>query len=152
MQVRLATKQDINALLQIRPGITLDLLNDRLLKQESNQLEYLVCEVNGQLVSHVVLKWLDGPTQRGYPDIEDLYTHSDQRGKGYGTALIAECEMRAKSRGIKKIGLAVNPQLNCPARKLYEKLGYKHTGGAPYVDGVYDGVEDWCIDMVKDLT
>jgi ribosomal protein S18 acetylase RimI-like enzyme len=81
----------------------------------------------------------------------DLYTKTEERGKGYGTALIVECENRAKSRGYKKIGLAVNPNLNDHARKLYEKLGYVHDGGKSYIDGVYDGIDDWCVDLEKEL-
>jgi hypothetical protein len=54
-------------------------------------------------------------------------------------------------KGFNKIGLAVNPDENCSAHKLYKKLGFKDTGEKPYVDGVYNGVEDWCIDMEKKL-
>ena len=33
--------------------------------------------------------------------------------------------------------------------ELYQKLGYTSLGNEPYLDGVYNGVEDWVIDLVK---
>lgn len=36
--------------------------------------------------------------------------------------------------------------------QLYDKLGFKHEGGKKYIDGVYNNVEDWVIDMEKKLS
>lgn len=60
-------------------------------------------------------------------------------------------EDRARRRGIGRIGLAVNPTENVRARALYERLGYVATGERSYVDDVYDGYEDWVIDLEKEL-
>lgn len=49
------------------------------------------------------------------------------------------------------MSLAVNPNLNPKAKMLYERLGYTQTKTALYLDGIYDGDEDWVIDMVKEL-
>lgn len=152
MPIRNATIQDIELIKQVRPDwITTAIINERLDKQNKKEIDFLVYDNLGQIVSFVVIYWHGKKSHPEYPDIVDLYTKESERGKGYGSMLIAECERIAKNRGFKKLGLAVNPDLNCQARKLYEKLGYHHTGNEPYVDGVYNGVKDWCIDMEKDL-
>ena len=109
-------------------------------------------EENGEIVSFVYLKFFGSDIHPDYPDIEDLFTKESERGRGFASMLIRECEKLAKERGFKKIGLAVNPDLNNSARKLYEYLGFHNVGEKPYVDAVYDGVKDWCIDMVKRLS
>jgi ribosomal protein S18 acetylase RimI-like enzyme len=50
----------------------------------------------------------------------------DYRGQGVGSALLKEVEIKAKGFGYKSISLSVDP--NNPARRLYEKLGYKKVG------------------------
>ncbi len=150
--MRNATNSDLEALIQIRQGIKIETIRERLDKQAKKEVDYLVIEGEGKIVGHVVLHWHGKLTHPEYPDMVDLYIKESERGKGYGTKLIAECERRAKEKGFTEIGLAVNPDLNDSAVMLYKSLGYKHTGVTPYVDGVYDGVEDWCIDMEKDLT
>lgn len=149
--IRNATDSDLQALTQIRQNMPAETVLERLKKQAAHGVEYLVFESESKIVGHVVLRWQGKLTHPDYPDMVDLYVQESQRGKGYGTKLIAECERRAKERGFTKMGLAVNPDLNDPAVKLYTTLGYKHTGDKPYVDGVYDGTKDWCVDMEKDL-
>ena len=150
-RIRQASKEDKDTLLKVKPDLTEDIVSDRLDRQEKNEVDYLVLEKDGVIVSYVLLKWVGRKTHPEYPDMEDLYTKKEERGKGYATKLIKECEKRAKEKGFKKIGLAVNPQINNYARKFYEKLGYKHDGGKSYVDAVYNGVEDWVIDLEKEL-
>lgn len=149
--IRLANEHDALALKQVRTSLTDDEIKTRLEKQNRDEAEYLVLETDGQIVSFVFLNWLGKKTLPEYPDMEDLYTKQSERGQGNGTALIMECERLAKKKGFTKIGLAVNPELNDPAYKLYEKLGYRHDGSPAYIDGVYNGIEDWCINMEKKL-
>jgi ribosomal protein S18 acetylase RimI-like enzyme len=61
--------------------------------------------------------------------------------------------MRSKSQSkwIPRIWLAVNPTDNVRAKALYERLGYVHNGGEPYLDGVYGDYEDWVVDLEKDI-
>lgn len=149
--IRQATEADYAALHQIRPTITDDEIKGRLDKQSQGEVIYLVVAENNKLVSFVVLHWQGKKTHPEYPDMVDLYTMESERGKGYGTQLIAECERLVKEKGFTKIGLAVNPTLNAPAKRLYEKLGYTHDSKPPYIDGIYNGTEDWCIDLEKNL-
>ena len=149
--IRHATNKDYSALKNIRPNLTDETIRERLEKQAKGEIEYLILDENGQLVSFILLYWHGKYTHPKYPDMVDLYTKKSERGKGYAKQLIAECEKLAKGRGFTKIGMAVNPDLNSPAHQLYLKLGYKHDGGKKYLDGVYDGVEDWVIDLEKEL-
>ena len=47
--------------------------------------------------------------------------------------------------------VSVNPTQNTRAKALYERLGYSETNHQAYVDGIYSGMEDWVVDMVKEL-
>lgn len=150
-KIREATIKDIKQLKKVKTSLTDEHVVERLKRQGEGLVDYLVLEVDGEVVSFVLIKWHGKKTHPEYPDMEDLFTREDQRAKGYATALIKECEKLAKGKGFKKIGLAANPDLNEHARKLYEKLGYCHEGGESYVDGIYDGVKDWVVDLEKSL-
>lgn len=151
IHIRKTSKEDEDGLLKVKPDLTEEIISDRLGRQENNEVDYLVLEKDGVVVSYVLLKWNGKKTHPEYPDMEDLYTKNEERGKGYATKLIRECEKKAKEKGFKKIGLAVNPELNSYSRRFYEKLGYLHDGKKSYVDAVYNGVEDWVIDLEKEL-
>jgi len=151
MLIRNIKENDFESIRKIKPSIGLETFTDRLERQKKGDVDFLVLEDNGDLKCFVLLKWKGKQTHPEYPDIEDLYTKVSERGKGYGSKLIAECEEMAKTKGSNKIGLAVNPNENCSAHKFYVKLGFIDTGEKPYIDGVYNGVEDWCIDMEKEI-
>jgi len=151
MKISLATTSDTDVIRTIKPTINKDTVRERLERQLKGEVEWLLLNDNNNFVGFVLLKWQGKPTQPNYPDIEDLYIADPYRNLGYGKKLIAECEKRAITKGFKKIGLAVNPTENKHAKKLYEKLGYHAVGAQLYLDGVYNGHEDWCIDLEKDL-
>lgn len=151
MNIRRVNKSDKGKLKEIKPSITEDKIDKRLGRQSQKKVDFLILEDKGLPMSFVLLKWDGKPTHPECPDIEDLYTKEDFRGKGYGAKLIKECENRAVKKGFRKICLAVNPTQNLKAKSYYEKLGFRHDGGKKYVDGVYEGVEDWVIDMEKKL-
>ena len=142
---------DAEAVRKIKPSLSNKTIKERLEKQAEGKVDFLLLEDNGQPVSFVLLKWEGKSTHPEYPDMEDLYTREEFRGKGYGTLLIKECEERARKKFFGKIGLAVNPNENPKAKVLYERLGYKHDGEKTYLDATYNGVEDWVIDLEKDL-
>jgi ribosomal protein S18 acetylase RimI-like enzyme len=150
--IRKATLDDIGELKKVKTSLTDEQIVDRIKRQkDAKDIDYLVYEKDGELVSFVILKWKGKETHPEYPDMEDLHTKESERTKGYATKLIDKCEELAREHGFTKIGLAVNPDSNSYARRLYEKLGYKHDGGKSYLDGIYNGVEDWVIDMEKEL-
>lgn len=149
--IRLAKRDDIDGLIKIKPQLTKEEILKRLRKQKEGNVEYLVLEKDGKPVSFVLLKFKGKETHPEYPDIEDLYTKNGQRDKGYATKLIKECEKRAKEKGFKKIGLAVNPKLNEYAKRFYERIGYKHDGKKSHIDAVYNRTKDWVIDLEKEL-
>jgi len=151
MNIRNVNSSDYRSVKKIKPSLDTVSFKERLERQKSGYAEFLVLEDKNQLVSFVFVKWGGKKTHPEYPDMEDLYTKESKRGKGYATLLITECEKRAKEKGFKEIGLAANPTENPKARSLYERLGYKSTGEKSYLDGIYDGVEDWVIDLEKEI-
>lgn len=56
-----------------------------------------------------------------------LATDSKVQGKGIGKAMVEYCIRHAKEKGYKGIRLDVVPE-NIPARKLYEKCGFRYVG------------------------
>jgi GNAT superfamily N-acetyltransferase len=98
-----------------------------------------------------LIQWDGKPTAPAYPDLFDLYVHPDWRGNSFGTQILQACEQLARDEGHTKIGLAVNPELNPRAYHLYQRLGYYAINKEKYLDGVYNGVEDWVIDLEKAL-
>ena len=151
INIRKISMRDIEKLTSIKSQITKPDIDNRLNRQAKGEVDFLVLEENYEPKSFILLKWKGKKSHPEYPDMEDLYTKESERGKGYGTLLIKECELFAKEKGFNKIGLAVNPTENQKALLLYQKLGYKHDGKEKYLDGVYNGVEDWVIDLEKDL-
>jgi len=149
--IRLAKESDIEELLLVNPLLSKKLIMDRLETQRKKDADYLVLDDGKKLLGQVLLKWQGKPTHPDYPDIENIYVRGSERGKGYGKILIEECERKAKTRGCKKIGLAVNHEPNCPEQKLYLKLGYQHDGRKEYSLKIYEEVTDVVIDMEKDL-
>lgn len=150
-KIRKATLKDIAQLKKVKPSLTDEQAVERLKRQGEKLVEYLVLEINGEIVSFVLLKWHGKESHPEYPDMEDLYTREDRRGTGFATKLIKECEKMVRERDYKKIGLAANPDLNENAHQLYENLGYRHDGKKSYIDGIYNGVEDWVVDLEKEL-
>jgi ribosomal protein S18 acetylase RimI-like enzyme len=159
MLIRRATAHDSEALVRLkRPGA-----GRPCLALEQQQLRrfalvgegraaYLLAERDMDLVGHVFLGFDGTRSAPGYPDIEDLYVRADCRGHGIGSELLAACEVIALELGSTHVGLSVNPTVNRQALRLYERLGYRDTGHPPHLDGIYAGVTDWCIEMVKSIT
>lgn len=65
------------------------------------------------------------PQERG-PWIYDIEIFSEQRGKGYGRALLEALEREVAARGGEVLGLNVFGA-NAVARRLYESSGYEIT-------------------------
>lgn len=149
--IRKAKIGDRNWLCKIKPYLTTQEIEKRISRQDQGKAEFLVAEVNNEIVGFLYVKWFGKKTHPDYPDIEDLYVGVQFRGKGVGAFLLKEAEKKAREKGFTKIGLAVSPELNNKVKVWYEKLGYRHDDKPAYVDGVYNGVEDWVVDMEKKL-
>lgn len=66
----------------------------------------------------VLVKW-----QSGFHMMASVATRTEDRGRGFATALIKGMVSRAHSLGIKVIGLGVRTE-NAPAQRVYEKAGF----------------------------
>lgn len=158
MQIRTATSNDISQLTYLKKPqkehhvkmFHNNQLN-RLDEMEKGKALYLVAEEDNKIIAHLLLKLNGIPTEPGYPNMNDLYVSEEKRNMGIGSELVREAERIIKEKGYSKISLAVNPTLNPKAKALYERFGYHQTATKSYLDGVYDGDEDWVIDMVKEL-
>ena len=150
--VVLASEKDIATLAAVRPGYGTKQVADRFrwLREEIDGT-WILCKAKDAVIGWYVAVWSGKETHPEYPDMQDLFVKEDSRNQGHGTLLIFEFEHRARDRGHDKVGLAVNPEDNQPARRLYERLGYRHDGGSRYLDGVYGEYEDWVIDLEKQL-
>lgn len=149
MNLLLANQQHFEKIKLIKPSIDLETFNQRIKKQKRNELQFLMLIDADNPVCFVVISLKGKSTHPEYPDFFDLYTREEFRGKGYASIIIKNAEKIVHALGFKYIGLAVNPFLNAKAKELYLRLGFKETGEKEYLDGVYDGKEDWVIDMVK---
>jgi GNAT superfamily N-acetyltransferase len=98
-----------------------------------------------------IIQWNGKPTVLSHPALSDLYVHPDWRNQGIGTKILLACEQKVRDLGYTMLGLAVNPDLNPRAYALYQRLGYHAISHYKYLDGVYNGVEDWVIDLEKRL-
>jgi ribosomal protein S18 acetylase RimI-like enzyme len=159
MPIRRATIHDSEALVRVKrpgPGRPCLALEQQQLRRfalvDEGIAEYLLAERDMEVVGHAFLRLAGTQSGPGYPDIEDLYVRADCRGHGIGSELLAACEAVALQHGFTHVGLSVNPTFNRQALRLYERLGYCDTGRPPHLDGIYAGVTDWCIEMVKSIT
>jgi GNAT superfamily N-acetyltransferase len=151
MEMRRWRDLTVDDLLTVRPWRDAHELEERGRAIEQDGDEWNIATVDGEAVAWVVPRWHGKRSNPEWPVMEDLYVKESWRGHGIGTALIHFVEEEARRRGHSKIRIAVNPTRNARARALYERLGYEHTGGPAYLDGVYDGDEDWVIDLEKRL-
>jgi ribosomal protein S18 acetylase RimI-like enzyme len=74
----------------------------------------------------VGLVWVALDRRPGEAWIYDIQVNPEQRGKGYGRALLQAAEQEAAQHGSKAIGLNVFGT-NTVARQLYESSGYEIT-------------------------
>lgn len=110
-----------------------------------------------------VIQW-DGPTgeraRETFSDaveINHLYVQESARGRGIGTALIAEAERVIAAAGYSRVLVAVAED-NPRARALYERLGYEPTDCVELTryryqdaDGVWQDAEEQDRALVRRL-
>jgi GNAT superfamily N-acetyltransferase len=140
--------------------------HERLGRQQQGLVTYLIAWRGSNPVGHGLVKWQrpdDDPVasylQEPCPDLEDLFVIEKLRSQGIGTRILQHAEEMARQRGFHQFGLGAEIEKNDRARKLYERLGYRNSGFAPfteryeYVDQkgqaqVWEGV---CIYLIKSL-
>ena len=138
----------------------------RVARQERGDVVYLIAWRGERPLGHALLKWkgsddaaVAGRLNKECPDIEDLFVVEDARRCGVGTRLLRAAEHRVLERNIRRVGLSVGVETNDPARRLYERLGYRDAGFGPYLEqGEYRGADgeihrwqELCVYLFKEL-
>ena len=96
---------------------------ERICEYEGEDL-YYVAKVGERIVGYGLLRGWD----EGYevPSLGICVGH-DARSEGMGELLMRFLHSAARARGAKFVRLRVHP-LNLPAKRLYERLGYRFDG------------------------
>ncbi len=90
---------------------------------QTDQHHLLVAESDGERVG---LLWLRIPSLGDAAFVFDVEVQTQQRGKGFGRAIMLAAESYARDRGATALRLHVFGS-NTVARSLYESLGYETT-------------------------
>lgn len=149
--IRPAVENDLRACARVRPNFGEGEGRDRLVWCQANNCTWYLYCVGDDVLGWGLISWQGKETAPTYPDLFDLYVHEDHQSQGIGSQLVQFFEELVAQRGFDRLGLAVNRDENPRALVLYQCLGYYICNDEPYLDGVYDGWEDWVIDMEKML-
>ena len=149
--LQLASMDDIEQLATVRAGFDQAGVLARFQWLATVNVTWHVWWRAQQPCGWALIQWDGKPTAPDCPDLNDLYVHPTWRGQGIGTQILAACEQIVLARGFARLGLAVNPDHNPRAYALYQRLGYSAISPHKYIDGIYNGVEDWVIDLEKQL-
>ncbi len=84
----------------------------------------LVAENGGEAIGFACAQPVDGD---GVVYLNNLHALPERKGRGVGTALLAEVARHARSRGARAMRLHVLAS-NAPAIGFYESRGWRHTG------------------------
>ena len=99
--------------------------------------------VNGELAAFIVVN----KAESGNAFISYCGVSSEHQGKGYGSKLLKETLTSIFQVDFPAVRLYVD-DWNCGARRLYERLGFKHVGSAIVADSPCALMElpraEWC--------
>jgi ribosomal protein S18 acetylase RimI-like enzyme len=95
----------------------------------NNQGDFLIGELDGVFVAMGAFR-RTGPERA---EMKRMRVHPDYQGRGFGQILLTELEARAHAMGYKTLHLNTSV-VQVPARKLYEKNGYREVGRDKYRD------------------
>lgn len=135
MKIRKANKQDIHRCLDIEcpeTGEDRSILKRNFMRElNDDRYVILVAEINCEIVG-----FIDGRKEAWNKSfsIEQLYIDKKQRGKGYGSALLAEVIKRAKESRVRILFVDLPPQ-NKRALKFYMRHGFHEAG---YINDFYN--------------
>jgi ribosomal protein S18 acetylase RimI-like enzyme len=103
----------------------------------------------GQLIGAVQLDLASKANARHRAEVQKLLVHRQARRRGVARMLMLDVEQLALSLG--RTLLVLDVRLNDPAQRLYESLGYRHTGIVPRYACDPDGTLRDCMFMHKEL-
>lgn len=108
---------------EIEENSELSALWERI-RNDPNQ-HYIVTEVDGRIVSSLVLVIIENLTRgaRPYGLIENVVTHEAYRNRGYGTGLLKKALEIAQNRGCYKVMLMSGRGED--VLKFYDKAGFE---------------------------
>jgi GNAT superfamily N-acetyltransferase len=125
------------------------------LSRLDNAQTYLVAWIEGQPVGHAHLAWTG--TDTGDPEVQDVFVAEDRRRQGVAAELMAAAERLAAKRGHDRLSIGYGIA-NEPARRLYQRLGYRDAGlepkrvqGTILIRGRPIQVDDTIVYLVKRL-
>lgn len=87
---------------------------------------YLIAWDDDRPVGHAHIAW--ERTHVGVPEIQDVFVLPEHRRRGVATTVTRAAEDEIRRRGWDRVSLSVSAEGNEPARRLYERLGYRDTG------------------------
>lgn len=101
---------------------------------EDKHHHIIVNEVDGKIVSSCVCVIIPNLTRniRPYAFIENVVTHSQYRGKGYGTECLSYAKEIAKQENCYKMMLLTGSK-NESTLKFYNKAGYNSTDKTAFI-------------------
>lgn len=79
----------------------------------------------------------ENETEAGEIYLDTLGVSPHHQGKGIGQKLIQSLIEQSRKKGFQKIGLLVDPD-NPPAKRLYERIGFKVVGTKPLLGTTYE--------------
>jgi ribosomal protein S18 acetylase RimI-like enzyme len=115
---------------------TTEVDTDRLAERMADpDVGFTVADHEGTAVGFATTRPGDSP---GHGHISNLFVDPDRWGRGIGRELLARAEQGMRERGW-SVGELSTQSLNARARRLYERAGWRDTGGRhPHED---DGLE-----------
>ena len=135
MQISIATKTDIDAILKLQTQIyRTEKIADGAESALKKQLADKTCDVivakdeSGKIFATAAVYYIEVPVRnRPYAFLEGLVVDQSTRGQGVGTKMFDKILELARAKNCYKI-LFTSGTDRTDAHKLYEKLGFKKWG------------------------
>ena len=89
-----------------------------------------LAETGGRVVAQAALCLSDHARTGGSGEILNVYTDPGHRGGGIGAALVGEAIAEARSLGL--ISIRLQPTMD--SRRIYERAGFRRSGGGMVLD------------------
>lgn len=126
VEARLATSEDLPALVANETSRTKGLSAEYLAQQEQGDFYVVVGLIDGEVGGRAILDCRDDGSTL-VPEMKLLWVFPHARRKGLGLAMTSALEDVARSLGHREVFLGVSPE-NPAAIPLYIELGYAPTG------------------------